>query len=191
MYGGYPKTVTVGGEEYEINTDFRVWAQIDELLFSGEISPERAAQILGLCYKQRLPEDAKAAFEAVIRFHAAGKVQRKNGRKRMERQRRYVSFLYDEAYISAAFFSEYNIDLSSTDMHWWRFRTLFDGLSENQKICEIINIRAADISKIKDKSARAYYSRAKSLYKLPDTRSEEEIEADGAEMLSRAIGGGI
>lgn len=190
MYGGYPKTVMVGGEEYEINTDFRVWAQIDELLFSGELSPEKAAEILGLCYK-KLPEDAKAAFEAVIRFHAAGKLQRKNGRKRTERQRRYVSFIHDEAYISAAFFSEYNIDLNTANMHWWRFKSLFDGLSEKQKICEIINIRAADLSKIKDKPARAYYSRAKNLYKLPDTRSDEEIEADGAEMLIRAIGGGI
>ena len=46
-----------------------------------------------------------------------------------------------------------------------------------------MEIRALDLSKVKDKEQKAHYRRLKRVYKLPDPRSEEEREADMIDAL--------
>ena len=187
MYNGYPEVIIVEGEEYEVNTDFRVWCEIDELLFGAKLTDERCAHILGLCYRKKLPANPEAAFLKACEFYNLNRYEKKR-RKKTESKKRIISFVHDEQYITAAFLSEYNIDLNHVQMHWFRFRTLFDGLSDEQKISEILKARAVDISKIKDKQLKAYYKKMKRDYKLPDGRTPEEKEADMVDVLSRVIG---
>lgn len=187
MYDRYPDVIISGEKAYPVNTDFRFWAEIDELLHQGELTDAKLARIFHLCYKDFLPPNPEEAFSELIGFYTMNK-QDKGRRKTSKKSKRIVSFLADEQYITAAFLSEYGIDLNAVDLHWWKFRTLFDGLSDKQKICEIMKIRAADISAIKDKRTKSEYRRLKSLYRLPDLRPESEIEADMADTFAKIIG---
>ena len=61
-----------------------------------------------------------------------------------------MDYKQDWKYIRTSFFSEYNIDLDNTKMHWWRFYDLLCGLSEKCILNRVHYIRDFDISQIKD-----------------------------------------
>ena len=70
--------------------------------------------------------------------------------------------------------------MQDEELHWWKFKALFQGLKEDNKIVQIMGYRGMDLSKIKDKEERKHYKRLKKLYALPDMRTEEQKEADFA-----------
>ena len=78
--------------------------------------------------------------------------------------------------IYSAFMQQYKIDLSDTRMHWWKFKALFGGLSEDTHIVKAIQYRTIDLSTIKDKEQKKFYKKMKSAYKLPDNRNEQQKE---------------
>ena len=79
---------------------------------------------------------------------------------------------------------QYKIDLNSIEyMHWWKFKALFEGLTENTQIVKIMGYRAMDLSKIKDKEEKKRYKKLQREYALPDDRTEEEKERDFADAL--------
>ncbi|MBQ7975408.1 MAG: hypothetical protein IJ300_06950 [Clostridia bacterium] len=186
MYNGYPECIVVDNKKYAVHTDFRNWIKIDELIFGGSLTDKSLAEILALCYK-KLPPNVEAAYKEIINFHNLNRTFKKSA-NRSGSQKRIISFVADEQYVSAAFLSEYKIDLNSTEMHWFKFKSLFDGLPPTQKICEIMNIRAVDIGTIKDKQTKSHYRRLKSLYRLPDNRSEEEKDADIGSLFAKGMG---
>ena len=185
MYDGYPEYITVDNKQYAIHTDFRNWVKIDELLFSGLLTNKKLAEILALCYKE-LPPNPEAALKEIINFHHLNRPFKKSSGKGS--QKRIISFVADEQYVSAAFLSEYKIDLNTAQMHWFKFKSLFDGLPPTQKICEIMNIRSVDIGTIKDKQSKSQYRKLKHMYRLPDNRTEEEKDADIGNMFARGMG---
>lgn len=72
---GLPDFVTVGGRQYKINTDFRIWARIEKLLTGGDggvDSEKRLAAALTLAYP-RLPESAEDAVRGMLWFYSAGR----------------------------------------------------------------------------------------------------------------------
>ena len=64
-----------------------------------------------------------------------------------------------------------------------KFKALFNDLNENIQFSKIMSYRAMDLSKIKDKDMKKQYRKLKTLYALPDMRSEEEKESDFADEL--------
>jgi len=91
---------------------------------------------------------------------------------------------FDAGRIYAAFMQQYNIDLTRTDMHWWLFKTLFDGISEETHFGKILQYRGMNLSDVKNKEMRRHYERMKRVYAIPDNRSEEEKERDFTEGLA-------
>lgn len=61
-----------------------------------------------------------------------------------------IDFIQDSQYIYAGFKQTYNIDLINQDISWDKFIALFQGLPDNTKIVQIMNIRSMDIP-IRDK----------------------------------------
>ena len=85
------------------------------------------------------------------------------------------SFEYDEGMIFAAFMQCYHIDLCETEMHWWKFRALFDSLSDDTKIKKVMGWRVMDIDEKKLGAEQArHYKKLKELYKLPRSLSEQQ-----------------
>ena len=100
------------------------------------------------------------------------------------RKKQIFSFEYDAKYIYSAFLDQYGIDLNEIDqLHWFKFKSLFEGLKSDNKICEIMSYRAIDLSKIKDKEEKKKYKQLQRQWALPDNRTIEEKEQDFADAL--------
>lgn len=187
-----PDFLLVDGEQIPIDSGFRTWIQFDEELFwSREPIEKRVYAALEICYGGRIPADIPGAVRAAMEFYANDhdileepQEKTETAPGRFARGSRGYSFAYDAPLICAAFRAQYGIDLTKDELHWWHFKALFEGLSEDNKICRIMEIRGMDLSRIKDKEQKAKYRRLKRLYRLPDPRSEEEQEADMIDALA-------
>lgn len=183
-----PDSIFVCGEKFDINTDFRIWIEVEQLFAENkQLSPEMLLRLFSLVFKEKvLPKSFQETLSAILSFYDCGKTLKKAG-KAKGNTARVVSFTEDADLIYAAFLAQYGIDLTTVSLHWWKFRALFNGLTDKHKICEIMGYRALDISKIKDREQRARYRRLKEIYKLPDTRSVEEIERDNMACLEKCF----
>ena len=172
-----PDSIMISGSEYPMHTDFRVWIKIEELLTVG-FSEENFMQALLLCYIEKFPPNIEIALNEIIRFLAGYKEGLKPSSNHEQRSSPIYNFTHDANYIFSDFMSVYDINLSITNLHWFIFKSLFEGLPEDSKIMKIIGYRSIKLSDIKDKEQKKFYRKMKRLYKLPDLRTAEQKEAD-------------
>lgn len=166
---------------FEIKTDFRQAIKFELLMQDHELNDkEKVLLALNLFYDKL--EDSKKQLEDIIWFYLHGKELKENKSEGKSNQQIY-SYEYDADYIFSAFLETYNIDLNTADLHWWKFKAMFNGLNEKTKFVEIMGYRAIDLSKIQDKEEKKRYENLKQIYQLPDMRTEEEKEADFSEAL--------
>lgn len=78
------------------------------------------------------------------------------------------SYALDYPYILSAFLKDYQIDLTHAKMHWWKFRMLFDGLSENTEIKQRIMYRGIQLDTVKDPDERKRIQKIKIAIALPE-----------------------
>lgn len=183
-----PDTVTIGGTEHPIRTDFRISIKF-ELLLQDQEAEQRELVIEGLqlYYGDSLralgTQDVQEAVDSMLWFYQCGKTEKKRG-SGISHGPAY-SFEYDDKYIYAAFMNQYKIDLQNIEyMHWWTFRSLFDSLDESQRIMEIIKFRTVKIDNKMSKEQRKFYREMKRLYALPK-RKKTAQDAALEDMLMR------
>ncbi len=181
--GELPDKITVCGEDFPIRTDFRVWVRFGQITEQSRSVKDFTVALPLVFVNKTLPASFDATLSELFRFYACGQTERRT--KSGGSTKKVVSFTHDSALIYCAFMAQYHIDLMNENLHWWLFRALFDGLEEKNKICEIMSYRAADLSKIKDRKQKDFYRRMQRLYKLPDTRSLEEIEQENLNNLAK------
>lgn len=173
----------------EFNTDFRISILFEMLMQDNNVSKEDKVIQTFKLYYPRIEQitDFDKAIKDVNWFYRCGKEEPINNTlkenvKSNDKNKQIYSYEFDDGYIFSAFLQQYNIDLQEIKyLHWWKFRAMFECLSEDTKISEIMGYRAMDLSKIKDKEEKARYKKLKSLYALPDMRSTQEKEADFAQ----------
>lgn len=178
-----PESVQINGKEYEINSDFRT-SILFELLMDDEEVPEEILplQALKLFYPELPPkEDFEEAINKIMWFYTCGREDKEvssNGNSNSSNEENNIySFEYDDEYIYSAFLSQYKVDLQDIEyLHWWKFKAMFKGLSETNKIMEIIKYRSIDLSKIEDKKEKEFYKNMKNTFKLPDRINKDENE---------------
>ena len=85
-----------------------------------------------------------------------------------------MDFEFDAEEIYADFLREYNIDLFDTEMHWYKFLALLNGLSDNGALSRKIHIRTMDISGLKGKE-KYEAQKAKERVKIPVKYTIEEL----------------
>ena len=179
-------SVEIDGRKYAVNTDFRVWIEIEHILFDRRLSGgETLAEFLTLVYPV-LPENLEGAIKGALWFYSAGET-RESGKGDKNYSPAYDLKL-DFEYVWGAFLAEFGIDLCETAMHWWKFRALLCCLSENCQFSRIVGYRNADLSKIKGREQRRFYEKMKKRFRLPDRRTEEERSAETAEKLEELFG---
>ena len=167
-----PESVAENGEEFEVNSDFRVILRIFRMLGDPEINEEDKPWILRrLFYIGRKPDKAEEGFEW---FVSCG---REKGEPGGERDFDYEQ---DAAEIYSAFRQVYGIDLLDIEkLHWWRFLPLLDGLFCCQNaLSNKVHLRHADDDKSKQKAALERQKRAvklESAISRSDMALEEEI----------------
>ncbi|MGN1165072.1 MAG: bacteriophage Gp15 family protein [Lachnospiraceae bacterium] len=175
MYEDLPESIVVSGEEIPIQTDFRDYVRLIDMLSDTELLPYEKKYLI-LQYFKKQPKDFEEAIEALTDFVIMGALKECNckeyaedGEQEQESQKPVYSFSYDYPYIFSAFLYDYNINIRTIPyMHWWEFRMLFDGLSKDNEIKQRIMYRSIDLSDIKDKDERNRIAKIQREIKLPE-----------------------
>jgi hypothetical protein len=164
----YPELITVNGKDFEINTDYRYGLACFRCINDVEISDtERAFGVIGILYKQE-PPNLQEALRMAVKYLQCGKDAQ------TEEQNPDMSFETDENYIKTSFMSDYRIDLDETDMHWWKFCNLLQGLTDDCILNRVRDIRNYDLSTVKDAKQRKKIIKAKRDVALPNELAEED-----------------
>ena len=178
-----PRSVTIDGDEFPVNYGFRTFVLIEICIFDTKLSDsERVNNALELFYGDRLPDDISAAFERMMWFYRGGKDEKKAKSKGSSNAKRCYCFEQDAPYIYSAFRTQYNLDLqdvSSTDLHWWKFKAMFEALNEDLRISKIMSYRVTDTTGM-DKHQKKFYGDMKKLYAL-----ESESTGDSKMALAK------
>lgn len=175
-----PETVEVNCQEVSINSDFRVFILFEQILHDHELSKEdKVKKCLSLFYNDK-PSNLVEAIEQMFKFYSMDFMNdfyTSNKSKVFKKNKKLYDWDFDQAYIYSAFLSQYKIDLQEIDyLHWWKFRFLFMGLDEDNKISKIIGYRDMDTSKIKDKEEKKRYEQLKKTFAIPARISIEETK---------------
>lgn len=186
LTGTLPDCAVIGDKSYPINTDFRTWIKFTLLLESYNDIVNVMAEAVILCFKDknRLPPDFVTAFAELVKFCTGYEKSDKSGKTS---GKRIYSFEHDSELIYAAFLHDYGIDLSRANLHWYEFKALLTGLHKDNIFCEVMSYRAMDLSTIKDKEQRKFYRDMQRKFKLPDMRTDEQIEADMIDVLNNVM----
>lgn len=171
-----PTSVEINDMEYEINSDFRTSMLFELLTQDSSIRDNDKIRMALELYYPNIPKNVNEAIKQIIWFYRCGKdVTSSKGKANGKRTSRIYSFEHDDDYIYAAFMDQYNIDLQDIEnLHWWKFKAMFLGLKENNKIVEIMGYRSMDLSKIKDKEQKAHYKKMQKIYEIPINRDERD-----------------
>ena len=190
----YPKKVRVKDKEYLINTDFRIAIECNSIAMDTDIGDyERALAIIYKLFGDEGLNDSEnhcELLELAQKYLSCGKELNSN----VNQDEIDMDFEQDYDYIEASFMSDYNIDLSTTEMHWWKFYNLINGLSNSEMgnccvLNRVRNLRNYDTSQIKDVKERTKIEKAKqqvALRKKEKALTKEQIES--AERFNRLAG---
>lgn len=180
-----PETVDIDGIEYRINSDFRI-SILFELLMQDDELGKRQKLVQGLqLYYPEIPHNVTMAVDKMIWFYRCGKETGNGGHgSGSGRAKQIYSFEYDDDYIYAAFLEQYGIDLQDIEeLHWWKFRALFRGLSEDTEFVKIMGYRSVKINSKMSKEQREFYKKMQSIHALPITDAERKAD----ELLTEAL----
>lgn len=170
-----PKTIIIEDKEYPINTDFRTWIEIEKTIMNPDIEDNDKLMImLYLAFRNDIPQNIQEALDQLTEFYNCNDITYEKTKKGKD-----IAYSYevDEGLIFSAFMQQYNIDLDSIEyMHWFKYKALFDGLTEDTLFIKIVGYRTMDLSQIKDKEQRQYYKKLKDKYRIKRKISKEEEE---------------
>lgn len=177
----FPESVTVGGIEHQINSDFRVGIAIETEVLSGE-KPD-VPGLLSLFYCGSIPENLDEAVDRMVEFYAcdSGSAQR-NGNTKGGRQ---YDFDMDADVLLASFLSAYGVDLTAEKMHWWTFRRLMLNLPADSPFMERVRYRVADTKKMTGEE-RKHYKKMQRLYAIKKNKTDGmTVEERDAALLEK------
>lgn len=150
----YPEYVKVEDKKYKINTNFRVAIECQDIATNESIGDyERALAIVYKLFGEEginTPQHYEKLLELAIKYLSCGKEVDIKGNEEPD-----MDFTQDMDYIEASFMSDYNIDLTNIEMHWWKFYNLINGLSNSEMgnccvLNRVRNLRTYDTKDIKD-----------------------------------------
>lgn len=172
----------------EFNTDFRTSILFEMMMMDRKISKEdKVANAILLYYPNpKEIKDISKAIDDILWFYSCRRIEdlnstenKKKSKNKSGKNTNIYDYEYDDGYIYSAFLQQYGIDLQDIDyLHWWKFKAMFNSLSSDTKIVEIMEYRSIDLGQIQDKKEKAKYKKLKEIYRLPDMRTEEEKEND-------------
>ena len=135
-----PAKIKVNNMIYDINYDFRTIINIILAFEDEELTYEEKIYIMiNNLYKQSIPEEhLMEAIEKAIKFINFGEEKKESTKE----TKRIYSFTKDGNYIYSGINMTHNVDLDEkTDLHWWKFGSLFMDMSENCMFGELTYYR--------------------------------------------------
>ena len=150
----YPEYVKVEDKKYKINTDFRIAIECQDIATDENINDyERPLAIIYKLFGDEginTPQHYEKLLELAVKYLSCGKEVDNKSNEEPD-----MDFIQDMDYIEASFMSDYNIDLTNIEMHWWKFYNLMNGLSNSEMgnccvLNRVRNLRTYDTKDIKD-----------------------------------------
>ena len=173
FYEAFPDSVCIYGEEVPIITDFREYVRLLDMLKCEELNAMQKTTLLAQYFLEEIKVDKEAisaltAF-VVMDFDSDKEVPEDDEETEyFGSKKNLFSYEIDYPFIMSGFLRDYGIDLEAVDyLHWWKFRMLFDGLSEDTEIKQRIMYRGINLSDIKDKDERKRISLIQKRIQLP------------------------
>ena len=184
----YPEYAEVNGKKYKINTSFRTAIECQEIAYDESIGDfERAIAIIYKLFGEEGLKDfhnQEKLMELAIKYLSCGKdIEETDEEPDMD-------FIQDIDYIEASFMSDYNIDLSSVDLHWWKFFNLMNGLSNSEfgdccVLNRIRNLRNFDTKDIKDTKELERIKKAKQQVALKKRNKNQILTSQQKENIDK------
>ena len=177
----YPEFIEVKGCLYKINTDYKVAISCLNAIEDSDINDiARTITVVALLLGEE--KDGEIIIpEIEITHELLNKIKTYLccGRNTEDESpaKKDMDYEYDKDLISASFMSDYKIDLSIEDMHWWKFFSLLNGLTEKCILSQVREIRNYDLEDIKDEKSKKKMEEAKKRVALPIKYSREEQDA--------------
>lgn len=174
--------VVYNGRKIKLNVSFDTVLKMYDIFKDGILLEQEKTQFaLSLLIKGRKVPDIKILD--IIFKEQIETFQRQSSKNQL----RVVDFKQDSSYIYSSFLMDYGIDLVEQQgkLHWQKFISLFQGLSEKTKIREVMSVRARPLPK-PDKHNQDYIrnlTELKQYYALEI--SQEERERNFQEGLKR------
>ena len=170
LTNNYPSSIFIKEKEYAINSDFKTLLKIIEIIDDAIFSEnEKILNSIYLFYKDENSIDLKLVYEAyeeIIKFIGCYKESEKVNKS----NKKTIDYSIDSCFIYAAFIQLYNIDLSVTKLHWFKFVALLNNLNEGKPfLLELINCRAIDINDTMSIEMKKYYLNMKKEYGLSNS----------------------
>lgn len=168
----YPEYAEIDGKEYKLNTDFRVALRCFDVIEDDSIcDEERGLAIIYLIFGFIPDKNLKDFLRIASDFLRCGETQEKQQSKEKD-----MDFKSDEKYIIASFMSDYHLDLSKENLHWYQYINLIQGLTEHCVLSKVREIRNYDLNDFKDAKQRSKIIKAKESVKLPVKRTKQELD---------------
>lgn len=177
FYEAFPDTVNIRGKKFPIITDFREYIRLLDMLKCEELNTYQKMAILEDYFLDEITidDDAIGALTGFVIMDLDSQDEDlneddsdKDNSEQSGSKKNLFSYEIDYPFILSGFLRDYGIDLETVDyMHWWKFRMLFDGLSEDTEIKQRIIYRGINLSDIKDKEERKRIAKIQRRIQLP------------------------
>ena len=144
------QTINIGGKEYRIKTDFRLWLRFQQqVMLKQPVIPK-------FLFIDLPPKYDKSVINALIKFLSPDNVYPRKlndvGAKNTEILD--IDLINDWDYIYSDFYKVYGINLNNVELHYHEFLALFKGLFTDYKdIVSIRNYNGDDKEMLKQKLA--------------------------------------
>lgn len=184
----FPDTVRIHEVSYKINTGFQIGIRFEMMMCDSTISYEnKLLQALQLYYPI-IPEDINAAVEQLLWFYCCGVDDTINQNKQQKSsgvEEPMFSYEQDQSMIYTAFLLYYHIDLNAAyDLHWWKFKQLFQELPDEAKIKKVMMYRSIHINSNMTKEQQQFYADMKAIYRLKDKDKDMKKAKNFASILA-------
>lgn len=181
----YPLYANINGKKYPLNTSYKIGIKCLQIVNDRNISDtERSLAVIYKLFGFIPTSDLDVFLEKAILFLQCG--------KKDDGEAHSVKFdhVKDFQYITASFASDYHIDLTKEDLHWWRYIELLGGLTDKSVMSRVLYIRDYDMRDLKDPKARADMLRAKREVALDREDEFTDEERRIIEQFENAMKGG-
>lgn len=180
-----PTKIEINNEIYDINYDFRTIINIILAFEDEELTYEEQLYIMiNNLYKQPINEENLVeAIEKGIKFINFGEEKKESSSS----QRRIYSFAKDGNYIFSGINMTHNIDLNEkSDLHWWKFGSLFMDMSNDCMFGELTYYRTRKNEGKLTSEEKKNYKKIKDIVDLDYTKKTSEARKKFFEQFNKS-----
>lgn len=175
-----PTTITVGGVEYEIDSDYRTAISTQIAQSDFELTDRERAWVtlyLLIPNADEIPrEQAESALNECMAFLAGGKIRKTKNEKK--KHPRLVDWEQDFDLIVSAVNKIAGHDVRGDKyLHWWTFRSWYCEIDSKSLFSQVVQLRSKLAKREKlDKADRKFYESNRDLIEFERKYSEKENE---------------